>query len=142
MQYDRLRRIRTFPKFNGLSKMKKILFAVTVFAAVSVANAHTVDVVNLSGDFLMLTDERAPSGMPLFRAFDSDGTVTMTGGYVPNFTGYTLHLDYSNKTPHIPRGDAVAKRQLHDLLNLQCRGESGDDPKTQRACQLRDELER
>ena len=120
--------------------MKKVLAIIAACIATH-ANAAVVDVVNVSGEYIMLTDERAPSGMPLFRAFTNDGQLFVTGGYVPNYTGYTLHLPLTGRTPHIPRGNAVARRQLHDALDYRCRGDSGDDPKTQRACQLRDQLE-
>lgn len=120
--------------------MKKLLILVAACIATH-ANAKVVDVVNVSGEYVMLTDQRSPSGMSLFRAFTNDGRLFVTGGYVPSYTGYTLHMPLTNRDVPIGRGNAVARRQLRDALDYRCRGDSGDDPKTQRACQLRDELE-
>lgn len=120
----------------------KILAALLILAAPVIAEARVVDVVaDPSGAYVMLTDEHASNGMPLFRVFGSDGSMWASGGYVPTFNGYAAVELPRLVRYHLPRGNAVARRQLHDVLDLRCRGDSGDDPKTQRACQLRDQLE-
>lgn len=119
----------------------KTILALFLAAVSLTAQARVLDVVNVSGEYVMLTDEHSPSGMPLFRAFTNDGRLFVTGGYVPSYTGYTLHMPLTNRDVPIARGNAVARRQLRDALDYRCRGDSGDDPKTQRACQLRDSLE-
>lgn len=104
-------------------------------------DAQVIDVVRQGARFFIMTTAKAPNGMNLCFAVDQDGTPAGKAPYTRG-AGYTVYRA-SGPEIHIPydAGGAVQRQNLKAALNERCRGGSGDDPKTDAACNVRDMLD-